>query len=643
MTLDSILQNVERERRKRHFLELVVEGLHSKNDKLRMQSGVLFLEKMDFYDDSTKNEVVEYMKTVDTTYTFVIQIDGSIINSSQTLPGFERRIKTKLYSYCERMLETNKEFEENKKNQPLEEQDEEDEKEEEGLIVIKGLPPNYERKYDPEVLERSIKELMRHKLSHRGDEKVDVEYNLKKVFEYMNHYAYCEPINFIKSFQFFLRNSDTIEDFWVISPFFNRLKEFVGIINHPKIEYVKDKEFEFITKFLESKYTKDSNGTMFDETKLEGQLISLLSKNPPKAERLIAVLCQGEANDIEEIEKCSRIDIPGFDLVKVRGKGVWGTVFDAIQTNYRVLIKTQNNDIDITSKGNKKIIDKYGDGDAKKAIDAVFREEGKNAAFLSDRFNPKLKLGDLGYIPTPQFLGYREYKQGKDDRIALVYSDIQGYSLDYIFERLGKLMPNEFLDIMPDLAMAIKYFHDNGFAHNDLKPDNIFFNINLNQIQIIDLAFAMDNNYEGSIIGKRSYTSPRRFLGRHDSAIEGDVFSFGSICYEAITGKTPIEFPEGCDKDEIERQYATKERKIIDLREMNLKEIKAMAHAHVKDVVMKCLEIDPSKSYHSMGEVIHEFNHSSLKKDRMGVVKKRRFDRTMDFEFYNRISQSYLS
>ena len=81
---------------------------------------------------------------------------------------------------------------------------------------------------------------------------------------------------------------------------------------------------------------------------------------------------------------------------------------------------------------------------------------------------------------------------------------------------------------------TVKYIHDHGIVHGDLKTGNILLTGN-NEIKIIDFGLASYVSQSEFHGGTPSYTAPEIWKGGACSA-QSDIFSLGCIFYEMIMG-----------------------------------------------------------------------------------------------------------
>ena len=112
----------------------------------------------------------------------------------------------------------------------------------------------------------------------------------------------------------------------------------------------------------------------------------------------------------------------------------------------------------------------------------------------------------------------------------------------------GGLAIESSVKILNGIAAALVDVHAGGFAHMDLKPENIFFRTDgaESNIALIDFNISTrigDINHDpssGDVMGSPFYMSPEQGRG---SPIDGrsDLYSAGIIFYEMLTGERPFE------------------------------------------------------------------------------------------------------
>lgn len=152
-----------------------------------------------------------------------------------------------------------------------------------------------------------------------------------------------------------------------------------------------------------------------------------------------------------------------------------------------------------------------------------------------------LALKTLSHHAIPKVYGV--FAEDKDGCSYVVMEKCQGISLKCYLQKSGKLPITTAFSITRQLLKVIEYMHLNGFAHLDLKPDNIILNPITMTIKVIDFGFAT-NKIEicTTYCGSLPYTSPEILQQKPYNACKADIWSVGIIFYELITGKLPFNY-----------------------------------------------------------------------------------------------------
>lgn len=190
----------------------------------------------------------------------------------------------------------------------------------------------------------------------------------------------------------------------------------------------------------------------------------------------------------------------------------------------------------------------------------------------------------------------------------LVMELVEGEDLSERLTR-GALPIDRVLDIAGQIATGMEAAHDKGIVHRDLKPANIKLGTD-GSVKILDfgLARAYEGEHEGLdssaamptmtaamtnagvILGTAAYMSPEQARGK---ALDKrtDIFSFGAVLYEMLTGARPFEGDT-----------------LSDILASVLKEqpdrgaLPADTPGALKLLLDRCLEKDPKKRLRDIGE-----------------------------------------
>lgn len=202
------------------------------------------------------------------------------------------------------------------------------------------------------------------------------------------------------------------------------------------------------------------------------------------------------------------------------------------------------------------------------------------------------------------------YETGEtDDHAYIVMEYVEGRTLrDLIASRL--LTSDAILNITRQVCDAMAEAHSRRIIHRDIKPENILLT-NRNQVKLVDFGLAKTLaalgresdgptvierlTESGAVVGTLSYMSPEQL--RDESLDERtDLFSFGIVLYEMITGRLPF---AGVNSFEVAASILKDEA-------MKIARLPADMPYSMNRVVMRLLEKERAKRYSSFTELMQD-------------------------------------
>ena len=198
--------------------------------------------------------------------------------------------------------------------------------------------------------------------------------------------------------------------------------------------------------------------------------------------------------------------------------------------------------------------------------------------------------------------------QGTD---FIVMEYVQGRTLDHLIGRKG-LKLSEALAYAVQIADGLARAHAAGIVHRDLKPTNIMITAD-DRVKILDFGLAkLTENVpaaspgptmtigrqepprtdEGYILGTVDYMSPEQAEGKKIDS-RSDVFSFGAVLYEMITGAKAFH----------------KETRMATLAAILNEDPKPAAQLNealppeIEQVIARCLRKDPQRRWQNMSDL----------------------------------------
>ena len=127
----------------------------------------------------------------------------------------------------------------------------------------------------------------------------------------------------------------------------------------------------------------------------------------------------------------------------------------------------------------------------------------------------------------------------------LVMELLQGQTLEHVIKSKVSLTVLEKVRIMVQVAEGLAFAHSKGVVHRDVKPSNIML-LPDGGVKIMDFGVARVQSRntavtrEGFIIGTIPYMAPEQFDPGGGADKQTDIFSYGDVFYELLTGKHPF-------------------------------------------------------------------------------------------------------
>ena len=187
----------------------------------------------------------------------------------------------------------------------------------------------------------------------------------------------------------------------------------------------------------------------------------------------------------------------------------------------------------------------------------------------------------------------------------MVMENIGGKSLDQLIPRKGMRL-NEVLKLGVQMADAMAKAHSARIIHRDLKPGNVMVTDD-GRVKILDFGLAkltealnsgegttqmLSLTETGTIVGTASYMSPEQAEGKKVDA-RSDIFSFGSVLYEMVTGKKAF---QGESKMSTLTSVLKQEPKPVS-------QLIPGVPAALEKIIQRCLRKDPGRRFHHMDDL----------------------------------------
>jgi serine/threonine protein kinase/tetratricopeptide (TPR) repeat protein len=269
-------------------------------------------------------------------------------------------------------------------------------------------------------------------------------------------------------------------------------------------------------------------------------------------------------------------EIGSFEIVEMIGRGGMGIVYLARDTKLDRLV-------------------------AIKSMPAELQADSTARA----RFTREAKL--LASLSHPNIGVIHDIIEQDKGSAYLVLEYIPGETLAQRIAR-EPLKIQEAFSIGEQVAEAVSAAHEKGVVHRDLKPGNIKITPE-GKVKVLDFGVAKAVGGEavdqqstitepGRVIGTPAYMSPEQARGLETDK-RCDIWSFGCVLYEMLTGKVPFE-----------GQTVSDTLANILQTEPDWRALPQATPANIQVLLRRCLEKDPRRRLHDIADAAIEINET---------------------------------
>ncbi len=228
-----------------------------------------------------------------------------------------------------------------------------------------------------------------------------------------------------------------------------------------------------------------------------------------------------------------------------------------------------------------------------------------------ERFWREAKIGLT--LNHPNIVRIIEYSEEKNiPYIVMEY--LEGPNLKEYIKAKGKIFEPEAKDIAKQILSALIEAHRCGVIHRDLKPQNIKVQPN-GVVKVLDFGLSKSLEYTtltqtSSYMGTPQYMSPEQARGAKHVDIRSDLYSFGVILFEMLTGELPY---DGDTPAVIGIKHLTEPIPTKKLEENNLS-------SSMRALIQKAMSKNPESRYQTPEEILMDIEYGTIKSEEQDYI-----------------------
>ena len=221
-----------------------------------------------------------------------------------------------------------------------------------------------------------------------------------------------------------------------------------------------------------------------------------------------------------------------------------------------------------------------------------------------------------------------DYGQTEDGIYFIAMEYMEGQTLAEVLAHEKTLPWRRVLDIAQQICRSLREAHKLGVIHRDLKPANVMLLNEADHDMVKVLDFGLVKSFlaadgqggdpevtqNGVFLGSPQYMAPEQ--ARNVADPRSDVYSLGILVYQMLAGRPPFQ-----GKDYLEVIFQHMKEPPRSVQEVNPD---AEVPPEVEDVVLRCLQKDPTARYQSMDEVLEALREAANLTGMSNIFPERR-------------------
>ena len=297
-------------------------------------------------------------------------------------------------------------------------------------------------------------------------------------------------------------------------------------------------------------------------------LIAAMSLRPDPGATLTIGLDRQTYSDESNADADRWPSIGRFQIIAQIGRGSFGTVYKAYDTELRRLVAVK--------------VPRGGELGSSTDQQRFWREARSASQLRHPTIVPTFDMGECE--GTPYIVGEL----------------VEGSSLDKLISS-RRFSFRDAAEIVASTADGLHCAHEVGIVHRDVKPSNIMIDAE-GRPRIMDFGLArqaqLDATLTGNdqVLGTPAYMSPEQASGQsHKVDRRSDIYSLGIVLYELLTGERPFRGQQQMVIQQVVHDDPRNPRSLNDCVPIDL-----------ETICLKAIDKDPDRRYQTAEELANE-------------------------------------
>ncbi|HCS51391.1 serine/threonine-protein kinase [Rubinisphaera sp.] len=199
----------------------------------------------------------------------------------------------------------------------------------------------------------------------------------------------------------------------------------------------------------------------------------------------------------------------------------------------------------------------------------------------------------------------RIYSIGEDKGLHYIaFEYVEGITIRELIRRRGSVDSFETVNLLLQIAVALKHTAAAGVVHRDIKPSNLIM-MSSGKVKLVDWGLArkerldeqsLDLTVSGTTLGTFDYISPEQARDPRNVDVRSDIYSLGCTAYHMLTGVPPY-----ADGTVLQKLLDHQGKPTPDPRDKNPNIPRELAR-----IVKKMMASDPDDRYWSPQSLIED-------------------------------------